>query len=227
MAENRFKKYAQPSSSVFYADPAIAAEERRKEEDQEFQRRQLAISQQNANTSAANAAVTAANANKPPAGFERGPDGSLRFTPGGPADPAVIAAAETAKADAKASGKVVGADPDRPAQILTVLDNIAQLRKAANKTLAVGKFSEGVRNIPLVGGFIGQNRADVEGALKMIQGDLIQQQIARLSQLNGGNGVASIANSETEAARMAPAIANLDPHQKPEQFQIELDRAEA
>ena len=227
MAENRFKKYVAPTGSgVVINDPSADREAAEAAERLRIAQAQLGISQQNANTSAANAAVTAANANKPPQGFEYGPNG-LQFIPGGPADPAVIAAAEVSKANAKASAKVVGADPDRPAQILTALENIRQLRDLAKQSLAVGRTSEWASGLPLVGPLLGQNRADVEGSLKMVQGDLIQQQIARLSQINGGNGVASIANSETEAARMAASIANLDPNQNPEQFQIGLDRAEA
>lgn len=227
MAENRFKKYVAPTGSgVVINDPSADREAAEAAERLRIAQAQLGISQQNANTSAANAAVTAANANKPPQGFEYGPNG-LQFIPGGPADPAVIAAAEVSKANAKASAKVVGADPDRPAQILTALENIRQLRDLAKQSLAVGRTSEWASGLPLVGPLLGQNRADVEGSLKMVQGDLIQQQIARLSQINGGNGVASIANSETEAARMAASIANLDPNQNPKQFQIGLDRAEA
>lgn len=207
---------AQQGGGMVLVDPTAAEEEARKREDQEFQRRQLDISAQNA-------AIAAQNANKPPEGFVRRADGGLQFIPGGPADPAVIAARKQAEAKATADAKAPGTDPDRAAQVLTALENIRQLRELADQTLAVGTASDWVSGIP----FLGQNRADVEGALKMVQGDLIQQQIAKLSAINGGNGVASIANSETEAARMAASIANLDPNQTPEQFQIGLDRAEA
>lgn len=124
------------------------------------------------------------------------------------------------------AAKPASADPDRIPQIRSALQNIKRLRDLSKKTLAVGGYSESAKNVPLLGGLVGQNRRDVEGALQMVQGDLIQQQIARLSQMNGDKGVASIANSETEAQRMASSIANLDPNQGLAEFTRGLDRAE-
>lgn len=118
------------------------------------------------------------------------------------------------------------ASPDRIPQIETMLENIRRVREMADDTLAVGTWSGRVGDWPIVGPALGQNRANIEGALQMIQGDLIQQQIALLSEMNGGKGVASIANSETEAARMAASIANLSPDQSLEEFLVGLDRAE-
>lgn len=117
-------------------------------------------------------------------------------------------------------------DPERLAQIDAALDNIKRLREMAGGVVGVGRVSGQVANIPIIGGLIGQNRADIEGALEMVEGDLIQQQIARLSAMNGGNGVATMANSETEARRMAASVANLNPNQSEEEFLIGLQRAE-
>jgi hypothetical protein len=113
-------------------------------------------------------------------------------------------------------------DPERGTQIRTILDNLKTLRGLSDDTLAVGSVSGYVSGWPVVG----QNRANVEGALQMVQGDLVQQQIARLNAAAGGKGVASLANSETEAARMAASIANLDPNQDLTNFTTGLDRAE-
>lgn len=117
-------------------------------------------------------------------------------------------------------------DPDRIPQIRTALDNIKRLRRMSDDFLAVGPWSGTVKDWWLVGPALGANRANIEGALQMVQGDLIQQQIARLSEMNGGKGVATIANSEPEAARMASSIANLDPNQTLEEFTVGLGRAE-
>lgn len=227
--ENPYAKYAQqaaPQRGIVIADPNAGAEERRAQQDQEFEAERLrneqtriAIAQQQANISAQSAAVTAQNANKPPAGYQWGLGGQLQAIPGGPADPAVVQASK-----AKPAPQV---DPDRTPQIQTALANISRLRELSDDNLAVGRLSGRIGDFPLIGSFLGQNRANVEGALQMVEGDLIQQQIARLSQLNGGNGVASLANSEGEARRMAASIANLDPNQDLTEFTKGLDRAEA
>lgn len=115
---------------------------------------------------------------------------------------------------------------ERRAQITSILDNIKNLRNQADDMLAVGKQSGNIAEWPIVGGVLGQNRADVEGILSQIQGDMIQQVIADMSANNGGNGVATMANSETEAARLAASIANLDPNQSYEQFMQGVQKAE-
>lgn len=124
------------------------------------------------------------------------------------------------------AAKPASADPDRIPQIRSALENIKRIRELSQKSLAVGGYSGSAGKVPFIGPWLGQNRANIEGALQMVQGDLIQQQIARLSQMNGGKGVASIANSETEAQRMAGSIANLDPNQNLDEFTRGLDRAE-
>lgn len=195
-----------PQRGVVVADPYRAAEEARKAEDQEIQRAQLEVTQGNAAVTAQNAANTAAAERRAQLEWE-----ATHFPDGTP------------KPKAAASAQ---ANPDRIPQILTVLDNIKRIREMSDDTLAVGKWSERAGDWPLIGPWAGQNRANVEGALQMVQGDLIQQQIAILSEMNAGKGVASIANSETEAARMAASVANLDPNQELNEFQSGLDRAE-
>lgn len=118
------------------------------------------------------------------------------------------------------------ANPDRVPQLESILGLIGQLRTESGDMLAVGRTSRGVSETPIIGALLGQNRANVEGYLQTIQGDLIQQQMARLVQMNGGNGASSMANSETEAARMAASIANLDPNQEYDQFLTGVQRAE-
>lgn len=117
-------------------------------------------------------------------------------------------------------------NPERAPQIRTILGNIANLRNMSDDMLAVGKLSGRVGDWWGVGSLLGQNRANVEGALQMVEGDLTQQQIAILAEMNNGNGVSGMANTAAEARRMAAAVANLDPDQDLEQFTTGLDRAE-
>ena len=116
-------------------------------------------------------------------------------------------------------------DPNRAFKINSTLDQLANLRKLAEKSLSVGETAGRVRETPLIGAMLGQNRADLEGALSQVEGSLIQDQLAVLAQLNP-QGVASLANSENEARRLASSIANLDPNQSRDQFLAGVARAE-
>lgn len=209
-----WEKYANPAVG-YGADPYKVNDERRKEQ-------AAAIAQQNADRAAAQAAQANENAAKAAAIAEKklavelakdglmiGPDGQVMKNPNGPV------------------GKAVPNNPQRRAQIESLLDVIARTRTQADDFLAVGEQGRRAREWPIIGATLGQNRADVEGLTKSIEGDLIQQQIALLSAANGGNGVASLANSDNEAKRMAAAIANLDENQSVEEFNAGLDRAEA
>ena len=117
------------------------------------------------------------------------------------------------------------ADPNRVFKINSTLDQLTNLRRLAEKSLSVGEQAGRVRETPLIGALLGQNRADLEGALSQVEGSLIQDQLAVLAQINPG-GIASLANSETEARRLASSIANLDPNQSREQFLAGVGRAE-
>ena len=119
----------------------------------------------------------------------------------------------------------MAADPNRAFKINSTLDQLANLRRLAEKSLSVGEQAGRVRETPLIGALLGQNRADLEGALSQVEGSLIQDQLAVLAQINPG-GIASLANSETEARRLASSIANLDPNQSREQFLAGVARAE-
>lgn len=116
-------------------------------------------------------------------------------------------------------------DPNRAFKINSTLDQLANLRSLAEKSLSVGETAGRVRETPLIGALLGQNRADLEGALSQVEGSLIQDQLAVLAQLNP-QGVSSLANSETEARRLASSIANLDPNQSRDQFLSGIARAE-
>lgn len=116
-------------------------------------------------------------------------------------------------------------DPNRVMKIQSTLDQLANLRQIAQRSLSVGETAGRVRETPIIGALLGQNRADLEGALSQVEGSLIQDQLAVLAQLNP-QGVSSLANSETEARRLASSIANLDPNQSYDQFLQGISRAE-
>lgn len=115
--------------------------------------------------------------------------------------------------------------PNRPAQIRSALDALKNIRKLAEAPLSVGETAGRVRDFPFIGAIAGQNRADLEGSLSLIEGSLIQDQLRELAKINPG-GVSSLANSETEARRLASSIANLDPNQSLDQFLTGVTRAE-
>lgn len=209
-----WEKYANPASR-YGADPYKVAEEQRKVQDQQMQREaaaRAAAAAENANNNSARAAAIAEKklaVELAKDGLMIGPDGQVMKDPKG------------------AVGKAVPNSPQRRAQIESLLEVIGRTRGKADDFLAVGEQGRRMREWPLIGPILGQNRADVEGLTASIEGDLIQQQIALLSAQNGGNGVSSLANSETEAKRMAAAIANLSENQSLPEFNAGLDRAEA
>lgn len=190
-------------------DPYKPAEEAREE-------RRTASTEQNAATAAANAARAATaseNAN-------------------------TIAQARL-KADLAKEGKMMDAagnivplpgfsaggqrvNPDRTAQIKTILGTLSRLRELAGENLATGAgINTTLREwLPL-----DQNRKNLEGALAQLEGDMIQQQLMLLAEANKG-GVSGLANSETEAKRLAGSIANLSPDQDYAEFLRGLDKAE-
>jgi hypothetical protein len=130
------------------------------------------------------------------------------------------AAAATAKQDKKSQ-----ADKLRVAKIEGLLKVIRDAREKADDFLAVGKFSGNAAQYPIVGSLLGQNRATLEGLTDSIMGDLIQQQVAKMAEVNQG-GVSSLASTPEEARRMAASIANLSLDQDLPTFLSGLQRAE-
>lgn len=116
-------------------------------------------------------------------------------------------------------------DTNRVPQINTGLNAVKDLRKISEQFLSVGKQAGRLADAPIIGGLIGQNRADLEGSLEILKGIIIQDQLARLAKINPA-GIASLANTPAEQERFVSSIANLDPNQSPEQFAIGLKRAE-
>ena len=119
----------------------------------------------------------------------------------------------------------VEVDPERIPQINTGLSAVKDLRKLSQQFLSVGKQAGNISETPIIGSLLGQNRADLEGSIQILKGIIIQDQLKRLAKINPA-GVASLANTPGEQERFVSAIANLDPNQGPEQFEIGLKRAE-
>jgi hypothetical protein len=121
--------------------------------------------------------------------------------------------------------KLAAENPNRAFQINSALDALKNVRKLAEQSLSVGETAGRVRQTPVIGAVLGQNRADLEGALSLVNSNLIQDQLAYLAKLNP-QGMATLANTENEAARLAASIANLDPNQSLDQFLTGVQRAE-
>lgn len=104
-----------------------------------------------------------------------------------------------------------------------LLKQIAHIRELAKKPFSLGAGTGYLAHVPI----LGQNAADIRAKLQQVQGDLIQKGIARLRELNGGKGAATMANTEKEGQRIAASFAAVDPDQSPEEFVKGLDDAEA
>ncbi|WP_031293290.1 hypothetical protein [Sphingobium sp. HDIP04] len=188
---------AAPQQGTVIRNPWKAKEEARKDEDQAIQRRNVQLSEE--------AAARDAQARREAS------------------EKAARERAEWESTHNPDGSLKVKASPDRGAQVRTLLNSISRLRELSQKRLAVGNWSGSFKDNAL----FNQNRKNVEGALEQLEGDMIQQQIMVLNEANGGKGVASLANSETEARRMAASIANLNPDQDLAEFTRGLDEAES
>jgi hypothetical protein len=115
-------------------------------------------------------------------------------------------------------------DPDRVFQNDQLLKGIAHIRGLAQQPMALGGLpSTGIfQHIPL----IGQNAADMAGALDQIKGDILRDVLAQSKQAspNGASGFGNLSNVEGESLKAS--IAHLSQAQSPEEFAAGLDQAE-
>lgn len=208
-----WEKYANPSTR-YGADPVKVREQQLKEEanaraNEAAARAAAAAERANANSAQANIlAQQRFQADLAQKGLMIGPDGQI-----------------VARPEGALGAKARKVDPNRAAQIEGLLRVIKDARAKADDFLAVGKFSGNAAEYPVVGNFLGQNRATLEGITDSIMGDLIQQQVAKLAEVNQG-GVTGLANNPEEARRMAASIANLSLDQDLPTFMKGLQRAE-
>lgn len=110
---------------------------------------------------------------------------------------------------------------ERRAQIKALLANIQELRTLAGKNLAVGSGAEFFQNTP----FLNQNMRNVQARATQLRADITQQIIGQLAETNQG-GVSGMANTASEAERMAASIAPLAIDQSLDQFLNGLQTAE-
>jgi hypothetical protein len=121
-----------------------------------------------------------------------------------------------------AKAKIV--DPSRLSGLRSTLTELEKAEKMAKDSfLTVGRPAEIITNLPLIGGLLDQPRIDFEAANQSIGARLMQDTVAKLAQVNQG-GVSGMANTPTEAQRMAASIANLNPNQSREQFLSQTQR---
>lgn len=106
----------------------------------------------------------------------------------------------------------------------TILRQIQNIRELAKRPMSLGNVAGHgyFQEIPL----IGQNAADMAGKLGQVRGDLIQQGIARLRDLNAGQSASSVARNKAEQQALADAAAALQQTQSTEEFVKGLDDAE-
>jgi hypothetical protein len=116
-------------------------------------------------------------------------------------------------------------DTNRIPQIKTGLSALKDLRNISNKFLSVGKQAGNISETPVLGSLLGQNRADLEASVNILEGIIIQDQLARLAKINPA-GISKLADNPIESQRFVSAIANLNVDQSPENFAIGLKRAE-
>jgi hypothetical protein len=91
----------------------------------------------------------------------------------------------------------------------SVLDSIREARDLSGKPLATGTLSATASNIPVIGGLVGQNRANLQTKLGQISGDLRQLGIRTLYEQTGKRGVGSIARNQSEQQALQNALAPL------------------
>lgn len=116
-------------------------------------------------------------------------------------------------------------DLNRPADVQRALEAVGRAEgMARDKYLTVGRQAQMLTELPLIGPLIDQNRVDFEAENEVIRSALIQDRLAALAKINQG-GVGGLANTPTEAGRMAASIANLDPNQSLDQYLKQTGRA--
>jgi hypothetical protein len=100
-------------------------------------------------------------------------------------------------------------DADEIAHGFQMLDNVAAARQLAQLPNAAGTWATTVSNIPVVGGAMGQNRANLMTKLGAVSGDLRNLGIVKLYQMTGQKGVGTLARSNAEQQALQNSMAAL------------------
>lgn len=213
MADNPFAKYrsAQPVLAS-PTDPLVAAEEARRQQDQEFEAERLRIAQQQAAIAAQQAQVDAARA---PSQIE------LSQAQAAQAGANVEQAQrDLAKEDEANSRKLV----QRALQTDSVIEAINIARRQIGEGWATGNFFGGDfwQGVPGAG----QASANLDATLSGLQGSIINDTLAQLKELSASGASGYGALTETEAARLAASVAALQQTQDADALRTGLARVE-
>lgn len=205
----RGSEAATVAPNPFKARTAVA-DERRKEEDQQFQREQLRLAQEAAARAEASLAAQIANQNKPPEGFVRNPDGTMAFIPGGPADPALKAGKTGPKTD------------DEKAQVRNEAIDKVKLARSLIDRSKNGWFTTGVGS-GVAGYFKGTPAYDVAQDTETLKNAGALTRIMEMAATNGGkNPLTPLSNSDFQA--LASSLSNLETGQSDTQYQANIQR---
>lgn len=121
-------------------------------------------------------------------------------------------------------------------RIRTQLAQIQRLRALVKKPFAVGSMSQyfapeqtgdNTERPTVLSSLFGQNRANVQAAVKTLIGDIVSQEMAARTEANAGQGTASTANALAEQLLLASGVAPLDVNQDDDSFLAALDTAES
>jgi hypothetical protein len=88
-----------------------------------------------------------------------------------------------------------------------ILGSIDEAKQLSGKPLSTGTAAATITNIPILGGLVGQNRANLQTKLGSIAGDLRQIGIRTLYQQTGSKGVGSIARNQAEQQALQSSLA--------------------
>jgi hypothetical protein len=88
-----------------------------------------------------------------------------------------------------------------------IVNNINDARQLSSKPLSTGTASAAVTSIPIIGGLVGQNRANLQTKLGAVAGDLRQIGIRTLYQQTGQKGVGSVARNQAEQQALQSSLA--------------------
>ena len=100
-------------------------------------------------------------------------------------------------------------DSDSISHTWDIINAIDDAKKLSAKPLSTGTAATAITGIPIIGGLVGQNRANLQTKLGSIAGDLRQIGIRTLYHQTGQKGVGSVARNQAEQQALQNSIAAL------------------
>lgn len=98
-------------------------------------------------------------------------------------------------------------DSDAISHAWDIVNNIDSAKELSTKPLATGTMAASITGLPVVGGLVGQNRANLQTKLGSVAGDLRQLGIRTLYQQTGQKGVGSVARNQAEQQALQNSLA--------------------